>query len=298
MKTFTIITPVYNGQDYIANCIEAIANADYDLSKIEHIVVDDGSTDNTKQICEQLSQKYSHVRFYSKNNGNWGSVINYVKHNKLAHGEYIVICDADDIMLKTCFKTVNEKNHDADIFVSGFYRWNGKKRKIKIIPYFFMFKKDLHKKDLWNYHSPIIVPQSGWINNSIFYSLPDLKEGVAYQDIVLFTNAFLKANYIRYTTKATALYWCIRPGNSMTTSASDQGLAKLVNNFYHYEQNGWINPFYFYVLGLKRIRKYLKKNNLKFDFKGAKINYTGFPFYVRPIMRLLNLIFVKKFIKK
>ncbi|MCQ2956662.1 MAG: glycosyltransferase [Mycoplasmoidaceae bacterium] len=70
MKTFSIITPVYNGQEYIANCINAIANANYDLTKIEHIVVDDGSTDNTKKICDELAKKYSHVKFYSKENGN------------------------------------------------------------------------------------------------------------------------------------------------------------------------------------------------------------------------------------
>lgn len=298
MKTFTIITPVYNGQDYVANCIEAIAKANHDLNNVEHIVVDDGSTDNTKQICEKLAQQYPHVKFYSKTNGNWGSVINYVKHNKLANGDYVAVCDADDIMLESCFATVNKKCNDADLFVSGFYRWNGKRVKIKINPYFFIAKRNLYKKNLWHYHTSLIVPQSCWMKKEIFYETPDLKEGIAYQDTILYTCAFLKAKYIKYTNKATALYWCVRPGNSMSQSSQDAGLAKLTSNFDFYAEHGWINPFFYYVLGLRKIRKYLKKNGMKYNFGNAKINLTGFPFYVRPILRLLYLIFVKKFIKK
>ncbi len=298
MKSFSIITPVYNGQEYIANCINAIANANYDLSKIEHIVVDDGSTDSTKEICERLAKKYPHVKFYSKENGNWGSVINFVKNKHLVHNDYVVLCDADDILLPNCFETVNRKNNGCDLFVSSFYRWNGKKRKIKIFPYFFLFKRNLYKKYEWHYHTSLIVPQSGWMKKDIFYKIEDLKEGVAYQDTVLFTQAFLHAKHIRYTTKGTSLYWCVRPGNSMSESKAEQGLAKLVSNFDYYADQKWIHPFVYYAMGLKKIRKYLKKHNLKYDFSGQKMNFTGFPFYIRPVLWILYLMLVKKFVKK
>lgn len=145
MKTFSIITAVYNGEQYIDKCIEAVANANYDLKYVEHIVVDDGSTDKTKEICQRLAQKYKHVKFYSKPNGNRGSVINYVKHNNLVHNDYVFICDADDQILPKAFDIVNRKCKDADLFATAFYRWNGKKRKIKILPYYLM-KRDLIKK--------------------------------------------------------------------------------------------------------------------------------------------------------
>ena len=193
MKTFSIITAVYNGEKFVENCIKAILNTNYDLNLIEHIIVDDGSTDNTKKICEEYAKKYSHIKFYSKPNGNWGSVINFVKNNKLASNDYIVVCDADDMLVKTAFRTINEKCKDEDLFASSFYLWNGKSKKIKITPYFFLFKKHFVKKDLWNYHSSLIIPASGWIKKEIFYSIPDLKEKVSYQDTVLFTHAFLKA---------------------------------------------------------------------------------------------------------
>lgn len=296
MTSFSIITAVFNGQDYITKCVESIAKSNYDLNLIEHIIVDDGSTDNTKKICEELSKKYSHIKFYSKNNGNWGSVINYVKKNNLAHNDYIVLCDADDVMLPNCFKIANKKNDNADLFVSSFYRWNGKKGKIKILPYFF-FKRHLKKHRPTQFYSSIVCPQSCWMKKNLFYSLDDLQEGVAYQDIVLFMHAQLNASLIRWTSKPTSLYWCKRPGNSMTSTNEEKGLLKLLNNFYIYEKNGWIEPFYYYTLGMKKIRKYMKKNHIQFSFK-RKPDYSGFPMYVRPMLALLYLIFVKKFVKK
>lgn len=298
MKTFSVITPVFNGEKYIGKCIEAIANADYDISRIEHIIVDDGSTDNTKNICEEYARRYNHIKFFSKENGNWGSVINFVKEGKLVNNDYVTICDADDILLSDCFNTVNVKNNDADLFLSAFYRWNGKKRKIKILPYFFLFKRNMIKKTQWHYHTTLIVPQSCWIKKEIFYRINNLKEKIAYQDTILFTNCFLESKTITYTTKATCLYWCIRPGNSMSAKNGEEGLKKLISNFDFYEKKGWLNVFFFYTLGFKKIRKYLKLNNLKYDFKNAKINLSGFPFYIRPLMRLLYLMLIRKYIKK
>ena len=68
--TFSIITPVYNGSQYINKCIESVNKIEYDHNKIEHIIVDDGSTDNTRKICLKYAKKYKHIKFYSKSNGN------------------------------------------------------------------------------------------------------------------------------------------------------------------------------------------------------------------------------------
>lgn len=298
MKTFSIITPVYNGEKYISNCIKAIANADYNLSKIEHIIVDDGSTDKTKSICQRYAKKFKHIKFYSKANGNWGSVINYVRKNKIAHGDYIAVCDADDIILPKAFKIVDEKNNNADLFETGFYRWNGKKRKIKINPYYFLFKRNFVKKSKWNRHNALIVPQSTWIKNKIFYKTKPLREKIPYQDTVLFTNCFLEAKTISFTKKPTCLYWCVRPGNSMSEKKQVEGLKKLTSNFDLYAKLDWINPFVYYVLGSKAIRRFLKQQNKKYSFENKKPDFSGFPFYVKPLFWFLYLILVKKFVKK
>jgi len=68
--SFTIITPAYNTAKYIENNIKAIINSKYDLNKIEHIIVDDGSTDNTYQIVKKYANKYPHIKLYKKPNSN------------------------------------------------------------------------------------------------------------------------------------------------------------------------------------------------------------------------------------
>lgn len=298
LKSFTVITAAYNMQDYIERCVEGIVKANYDLSKIEHIIVDDGSTDKTKEICEKLASKYKHIKFYSKSNGNWGSVINYIKQNKLAHNDYITICDADDMLLPNAFFIVNEKNEEADIVSTCFIRLK-KGKKLRVPSYFYLCKRRFHKKYDWHYFSNLTLPQTGWIKKEIFYQIPNLKENCSNQDIPLFIWANFKSKFIRFISKSTFLYSASRKGNSRSESCKDEGIRKLVqSNFRDYEEKKWLTPFFLLAFGFGHSRKYFKKNNLKFDFTGAKLELTGFPFYIRPFLRLFYLMFVKKFVVK
>ena len=77
--TFTVITAAYNAEKYIAKCIWSVIKNKYSLKNVEHIVVDDGSTDNTAKIVKSLARRFKHIKFYQKQNGNWGSVMNYVR---------------------------------------------------------------------------------------------------------------------------------------------------------------------------------------------------------------------------
>ena len=118
--TFSVITPAYNTAKYIGGCIESVINTGYDLNKIEHIIVDDGSTDNTSDVVKKYAKKYPHIKFYRKANSNWGGVINYVKDNKLIHNDYVVICDSDDVISRKAFSRVNKSINDADFAIGGF----------------------------------------------------------------------------------------------------------------------------------------------------------------------------------
>ena len=119
----------------------AVANNNYDLSKVEHIIVDDGSTDSTAAVVESYAKKYPHIKFYRKANSNWGGVINYVKDNKLIHNDYVVICDSDDVISRKAFSRVNKSVNDADFAIGGFCFWNGKHRNLPVLPYYYIFKR-------------------------------------------------------------------------------------------------------------------------------------------------------------
>ena len=64
MKSFSVITACYNSQDYIVDNIKAIINTNYPLDKIEHIIIDDGSTDKSVEICQEYAQKYQHIKLF------------------------------------------------------------------------------------------------------------------------------------------------------------------------------------------------------------------------------------------
>ena len=63
----SVILPIYNVAPYLERCIRSILNQDF--SDYEMILVDDGSTDSSGQICDEYASKYDHVRVIHKENG-------------------------------------------------------------------------------------------------------------------------------------------------------------------------------------------------------------------------------------
>lgn len=105
-KLVSIISPCYNGGKYLIPFMESILNQDY--TNIEFIIVDDGSTDNSKDIIlsyeDKLKDKgYSFKYIYQENNGA-ASAIN--KGLKIFSGDYLMWVDSDDVLLEN---NVSEK---------------------------------------------------------------------------------------------------------------------------------------------------------------------------------------------
>lgn len=90
---FSIITPVYNGEEYLKGCYEDIIG--FNCRDWEWIIVDDGSKDSTLQVGESLARQDSRVRIFSyqKNKGR-----GHARNRAIAEarGEWVVILDADD----------------------------------------------------------------------------------------------------------------------------------------------------------------------------------------------------------
>ena len=94
MPQVSIIIPVFNGERFLAQALESALNQTY--RDFEIIVVDDGSTDNSKIIVQEFIQKYGDkIRYcYQENQGH---AISRNKGIKNARGSYIAFLDADDI---------------------------------------------------------------------------------------------------------------------------------------------------------------------------------------------------------
>lgn len=91
----SVIMPAFNDEDSIAQSIDSISYQTYD--NWELIIIDDGSTDNTKNVVEELIKKDPRIKyFYQDNTGVAGARNTGIK---LSKGEYIKLCDSDDILL-------------------------------------------------------------------------------------------------------------------------------------------------------------------------------------------------------
>lgn len=105
----SFIIPSYNSGKTIKKAINSILKQDNNSLEYEIIVVDDGSTDNTEEIIENLNEN---IKFIKKENGGVSSARN--RGIKEATGEYIVFVDSDDYISKTLLKDI-EKYVEKDI---------------------------------------------------------------------------------------------------------------------------------------------------------------------------------------
>lgn len=116
----SIVLPIYNVEKYLKKCIETILNQTYD--NIEILLVDDGSTDHSGEICDEFEKKDKRIKVIHKTNGGLSDARNTgLKHAK---GKYISFIDSDDYVSE---KYVEElytllKTNNAQIAVCNFQR--------------------------------------------------------------------------------------------------------------------------------------------------------------------------------
>jgi glycosyltransferase involved in cell wall biosynthesis len=90
----SIIIPVFNTEKYLNRCVDSVI-AQQEVS-IEIILVDDGSTDTSSQICDDYSHKYEYIHTLHITNSGPATAKN--EGMKIAQGDYIALTDSDDAM--------------------------------------------------------------------------------------------------------------------------------------------------------------------------------------------------------
>lgn len=119
MPKVSVIVPVYNVEKYLTKSLDSLVNQT--LEDIEIIVVNDGSTDNSKKIIEVYKEKYQDkIKYLEKPNGGLSDARNFgIPH---ATGEYIAFLDSDDyVELDTYEKMYNKaKEENADMVECDF----------------------------------------------------------------------------------------------------------------------------------------------------------------------------------
>lgn len=96
MIKLSIIVAVYNAAELVQKCVDSLLCQDIPLEECEVLLINDGSTDNSLQIIENLAYQHNNVKVYSKPNGGQSSARNFGLQYAL--GKYVWFVDSDDFI--------------------------------------------------------------------------------------------------------------------------------------------------------------------------------------------------------
>ena len=119
MDLVSVIIPIYNIKAYLNQCVQSVCNQSY--SHLEIILVDDGSTDGSGVMCDELAKKDSRIKVFHKENGGLSEARNYGLLQ--ATGNYIFYLDGDDWIASAALMNLIKAAEDyhADFVQGGFY---------------------------------------------------------------------------------------------------------------------------------------------------------------------------------
>ena len=151
-KLLTVVIPTYNIQKYIRTCLESFCIPEI-MDKIEILIVNDGSKDNSPNIASEYVKRYPNTFILiNKENGGHGSTINTAI--SVAKGKYFKVVDGDDWVEKKDFLNLvlYLEKQDSDIVATNYY-WvddKSKKRKIEFKHPFpnVLYKRQYQMKDV------------------------------------------------------------------------------------------------------------------------------------------------------
>lgn len=119
MKVVSVVIPVYNVREYLRQCVDSVVNQSY--RDLEIILVDDGSTDGSGEICDEYAEVDSRISVIHKSNGGLSDARN--AGIEIATGAYMYFLDSDDWItanaIEVLVKFAEEKN--CELVQGGFY---------------------------------------------------------------------------------------------------------------------------------------------------------------------------------
>ncbi len=149
----SIIIPVYNVEKYLSRCVDSIMCQD--LKDVQIILVDDGSTDDSRYICDKYAQKSEKISVVHKSNGGVSSARN--SGLDIVEGTFVTFLDSDDWVENTYIETLRRALNDQDLLVFSYY-----------IQYEELTKIDEYKLELCEYSKPqkalLQLEKSGMLN--------------------------------------------------------------------------------------------------------------------------------------
>ncbi len=216
MYKISIIIPIYNVENYLANLLDSIIDQTMNFKDIQVIMVDDCSTDNSREIMEKYSNEYDNFEsiFLTENSGVAGKARN--EGMKVAKAKYLMFADSDDFYPKDAceilYNTIEEK--DADFITANYINadYDGA---VWDEPIFNQKKYKDFKLSITDYDKSFFILNSSACNKIFRKSFIDKNkikflEGVPAEDAYFTTSCFMKSDKVYYNSK---IIYCYRQRN-------------------------------------------------------------------------------------
>lgn len=122
----SIVVPVYNTGEYLSKCVESILSQSH--ADIEVLLVDDGSTDGSSQICDEFGRIDARVRVFHQDNAGPSAARNYGIRE--ARGSMIAFVDSDDVISPRMYEVLvaRIKETDSDLAICNFFEVTGNRQ--------------------------------------------------------------------------------------------------------------------------------------------------------------------------
>ena len=225
MPKVSIIVPVYNVEEYIERCLDSLVNQT--LKDIEIIIVNDGSTDDSKEIIQKYLNKYKNIVYLEKENGGLSSARNY--GIPYAKGEYIGFVDSDDYVEITMYeKMYNKAVEEKSDMVECDFIWEYSNKKREDIGKIYSGKKEAiveARVVAWNK----IIKKDIIEKTKITFP-----EGLRYEDIEFFYKIVPYLDKISFV-KETLVHYIQRESSIANTQNERTGeIFKILENVLNY----------------------------------------------------------------
>ena len=229
----SIIVPVYNVEKYLKRCINSILNQTF--KNFELILVNDGSTDNSLNICKNYKEKDGRIQLISQTNKGLSAARN--TGLKYAKGKYVCFVDSDDFIEKEYLSLLlsNIEKYNSDIAMCEYYLTNEEGRKYSISR--LNEPKDIHvllgEKTFSYFYKEDCVPNVVAWNKIYLRSLFDnikYDEGHYFEDELIAPFLFYKARRVSFL-RVPLYNYVQRPGSIMNTPLTLKKVEDLILMF-------------------------------------------------------------------
>lgn len=239
----SIIIPIYNVQKYLNKCVKSVLEQTY--GNLEIILVDDGSTDSSGEICDKCKESDERIVVIHKKNGGLSDARN--AGIDISKGEYLFFLDADDYLSPNAIEIMYSKiiSENADLAICNFTWTNSEGEKFcgeDVICDEILNKEDLLGKLVKSDNFYYVVAWNKLYARKLFEKLR-FTYGKIHEDEFIVHRIFGECN--KAVSLSEILYYYIKTNNSITTSNTSikrlDYIEALDDRIKYYKENGYID---------------------------------------------------------